>query len=85
MASSSVPAVARMGPPVRALTWVPVAKMSSAMNGSALSWNRAVVKLPISRAPGANVPMSAPSTSGISMSPPGMRCMVANRGTRDVS
>ena len=71
--SSTVPAVARTGPLVFSVTWVPVAKISRAISGSALCWKRAVVKEPSSRKPIANVPSSEPMTSGISIRPPGMR------------
>ena len=49
--SSTTPAVAATGPLVLRVTCVPVAKMSSAMRGSALCWKRAVVNEPISRKP----------------------------------
>src|SRR5699024_811883 len=56
LASRMTPVVPRTGPLVRRLTWVPVAKISSAMRGMALSLNSAVVKLPMSSAAGAKVP-----------------------------
>ena len=57
---------------MRRVTWVPVAKISRAMSGMALSLNSAVVKLPMSSAPGAKVPRTDPNTSGTSMVPPGI-------------
>ncbi|BCY21826.1 hypothetical protein OkiPb01555_05840 [Bordetella pertussis] len=74
--SRMVPAVARIGPPVRMLTCVPVAKISSAISGSALFLNSAVVKPPMASASGANVPSSDPRISGSSMRPPGTFIMV---------
>lgn len=83
--SKMVPAVARIGPPVRALTWVPVAKISSAIKGSALFLNSAVVKPPIARASGANVPIKEPRIKGTSIKPPGIFCIVLKNGERVVS
>ena len=80
--SRMVPAVARIGPPVRVLTWVPVAKISRAIRGRALFLNSAVVKPPIVSASGANVPMMDPSTSGTSIRPPGIFCIVPKNGER---
>ena len=79
--SRMVPAVARIGPPVRVLTWVPVAKISRAIS-RALFLNSAVVKPPIVSASGANVPMMDPSTSGTSIRPPGIFCIVPKNGER---
>src|SRR5699024_2775529 len=55
LASRMTPVVPRTGPLVRRLTWVPVAKISSAMRGMALSLNSAVVKRPKSSAAGETV------------------------------
>jgi glycosyltransferase involved in cell wall biosynthesis len=70
------PVVASTGALVLRVTWVPVAKMSRAISGRALSWNRAVVNEPSSRKPVAKVPSSEPRISGTSMSPPGMRFII---------
>ncbi|MCY1533067.1 hypothetical protein D9M68_683750 [compost metagenome] len=83
--SRMVPAVARIGPPVRVLTWVPVAKISSAIRGRALFLNRAVVKPPIASASGAKVPIREPRISGTSINPPGIFCIVPKKGEREVS
>jgi hypothetical protein len=80
-----VPAVARMGPPVRVLTCVPVAKISSAIRGRALFLNRAVVKPPMASASGAKVPIREPRISGTSINPPGIFCIVPKKGEREVS
>ena len=80
-----VPAVARIGPPVRVLTWVPVAKISRAISGRALFLNRAVVKPPMANASGAKVPISEPRISGTSIRPPGIFCIVPKKGERVVS
>ncbi|MNI35402.1 hypothetical protein D3C73_894250 [compost metagenome] len=78
-----VPAVARMGPPVRALTCVPVAKISRAISGRALFLKRAVVKPPMASASGAKVPIREPRISGTSINPPGIFCMVPKKGERE--
>jgi hypothetical protein len=83
--SRMVPAVARMGPPVRVLTCVPVAKISSAISGMALFLNRAVVKPPMVSASGAKVPIREPRISGTSINPPGIFCIMPKRGEREVS
>src|SRR5690554_978433 len=83
--SKIVPAVAKMGPPVRIFTWVPVAKINSAINGSALFLNKAVVKPPISMASGAKVPMRDPAISGSNIRPPGTFIMAWYMGKRETS
>src|SRR5690606_9917728 len=83
--SRMVPAVARIGPPVRMLTWVPVAKISKAIRGKALFLNRAVVKPPMARASGAKVPMMEPRMSGKSIRPPGTFIIVWYMGKRETS
>ena len=81
--SRIAPVVPATGPIERGVICMPVAKMTSAISGIGVA-KRAVVKLPSSRTPGAVVPTIAPSTSGITMVPPGMRSIVPYRGERSV-
>lgn len=63
---------------------MPVAKMTSAISGIGVA-NSAVVKLPISRKPGAVVPTMAPRISGVTIVPPGILSIVPYSGERSFS
>ena len=81
--SRIAPVVPATGPIDRGVICMPVAKMTSAIIGIGVA-KSAVVKLPSSRKPGARVPTIAPSTSGITIVPPGMRSIVPYSGERSV-